>query len=380
MTADFCVIGGGIAGLSIAYELRAKAKVVVLEKETDLSYHSTGRSAALYSEFIATPLALALSRLSRPFLTSPPPVFSMAPLHRDIGCVFTATRQQATLVQQKMAQHAALQLLDQEQLSALIPILRLGEESITSGLYEKKAFRIDVAALVNAYRSQFIAGGGEIRCKAEVVALTHDTGGWKIQLSNNEVIHSRKIVNAAGAWGDKVAEMAGIVPLGLQPMRRTIITFDGPDYADTRHWPAVGGIDGGYYILPEAGLLAGSAADEVASPAYDAQPEEYDIALAAHNIESNTTLNIKRIQHKWAGLRTFAPDRKLVAGYDSQNHNFFWFVGQGGFGIQTAVAAAQAAATLALEDVLPAHFQEAGVTANALSPQRLVQSTGHAKK
>jgi D-arginine dehydrogenase len=140
----------------------------------------------------------------------------------------------------------------------------------------------------------------------------------------------------------------------------------------------VGGIDGGYYFLPEAGLLTGSSADEVESPPCDAQPEEYDIALAAHNIQSNTTLEIKRIQHKWAGLRTFSPDRQLVAGYDRACQEFFGFVGQGGFGIQTAPAAARAAAALALKNQLPVQFEEAGVTAQALSPQRFEQFTGRA--
>lgn len=376
MISDFCIIGGGIAGLSIAAELAGMAEVVVLEREADLAYHTSGRSAALYSEMVTSSIALVLTRLSRSFLTDPPAGFTHSPLHHDTGCIFTATAQQMELVCQVMNEQPGLQLLDIDQLQALVPVLRTGEGSVSCGLYEKSAFKIDVAALVDAYRRKFLSAGGAIKCSAEVIALEQRPGGWEIQLSNNDIIQSEKVINAAGAWGDEIAVMASVAPLGLRPLRRTIIAFEGPENTDCSDWPAVGGIDGGYYFLPEGGLLTGSSVDEVESPPCDAQPEEYDIALAAHNIQANTMLDIKRIQHKWAGLRTFSPDRQLVAGYDRACQDFFWFVGQGGFGIQTAPAAALAAAALALANQLPVQFEEAGVTAQALSPQRFEQFTG----
>ena len=378
MSADFCIIGGGIAGLSIAAELTGKAEVIVLEREADLAYHTTGRSAALYSELVASSMALALSRLSRSFLTNPPAGFTPSPLHHDIGCIFTATAQQMELAREVINEQAGLQVLDSDQLQALVPVLRTGDGSVTCGLYEKGAFKIDVAALVDAYRRQFVSAGGTIRCNAEVVALQQQAGGWEIKLSNNDIVQSKKVINAAGAWGDVIAELANVAPLGLRPLRRTIIAFEGPENTNVGDWPAVGGIDGGYYFLPEAGLLTGSSADEVESPPCDAQPEEYDIALAAYNIQANTSLDIKRIQHKWAGLRTFSPDRQLVAGYDPVCRDFFWFVGQGGFGIQTAPAAAHAAAFLALEKKIPEPYEQAGVTEQALAPGRFVPTAENA--
>jgi D-arginine dehydrogenase len=154
------------------------------------------------------------------------------------------------------------------------------------------------------------------------------------------------------------------------PLRRTIIVFDPPPSLDCRHWPAVGGVDGSYYFLPDAGRLMGSAADEVPSPPCDAQPEEFDVALAAQRIEEVTTLTIERIRHRWAGLRTFAPDRLPVAGYDPAVAGLFWFVGQGGFGIQTAPALAGTAAALAVGQALPDDCLHAGITAQTLSPAR----------
>jgi D-arginine dehydrogenase len=212
--------------------------------------------------------------------------------------------------------------------------------------------------------------GGAVQCNAEVTSLTKNSDGWKAQLANGESVNSKYVVNAAGSWGDVIATLAGVPPLGLTPFRRNIIIFDGPENTDVSQWPAMASITGEYYFLPEAGKLMGSSADEVPSEPCDAQPEEYDIALAAHNIESVTTLEIKHIHHKWGGLRTFAPDRQLVAGYDENAEGFFWFVGQGGFGMQTSAASARAAALLALEESLPKEFEDAGVSAEVLSPIR----------
>jgi D-arginine dehydrogenase len=370
MNPDFCVIGGGIAGLSIAAELSSRAKVLLLEREQDLAYHTSGRSAALYSELSAESTALALSKLARPFLVEPPAGFSEYPLHKDIDCIFTAKDDEAEHIQEQSAKLDNPQILDIDQMLAKVPILRTGGEDICAGLLEAVGFRIDVGALLQGYRKQFKQNGGIIRCDAEVTALTQEKDSWKVQLANNDSVSTLGVINAAGAWGDVLAEMAGVTPLGLTPLRRNIIVFDGPANVDVNQWPAVASITGAYYFLPEAGKLMGSSADEVPSLPCDAQPEEYDIALAAHNIESVTTLDIRQIHHKWAGLRTFAPDRQLVAGYDAAKPGFFWFVGQGGFGMQTSAASARAAALLALEEPLPAEYENAGVTAEVLSPRR----------
>ncbi len=370
MKTDFCVIGGGIAGLSIAAELSQKAKVVLLEREQDLAYHTTGRSAALYSDITASSTALALSKLTRPFLLDPPEGFSEYPLFDEIGCIFVARDDQADLIETESAKIDRPQILDAEQILASVPIMRTGGNDITAGLLEEYAFRIDVAALVQGYRNQARRNDATIQCQAEVTALTYENSEWKVQLSNGDSLTANKIINASGAWGDVIGELAGAKPIGLSPYRRNIIVFDGPSDIDMSRWPAIGSITMDYYFLPEAGRLMGSSADEVPSEPCDAQPEEYDIALAAHNIESATTLSIDHIHHKWAGLRTFAPDRQLVAGYDADCPGFFWYVGQGGFGIQTSHASARAAALLALEESLPLEYEEAGVNSDALSSNR----------
>jgi len=369
-TTDFCVIGGGIAGLSVAAELSAHAKVILLEREADLAYHTSGRSAALYSELTAESTALSLSKLTRPFLVEPPDGFSRYPLHSEVPSIFTATADQADLLQREAAKLDQPQFLDTDEMLERVPVLRTGEDGITAGLMETCSFRIDVGALVQGFRNQLTRQQGEILSRAEVGALAQDGPGWRVETVQGELIAAGRVVNAAGAWGDVIAEHAGVKPLGLKPMRRNIIVFDGPAGIEVSHWPAVASISGDYYFLPEAGKLMGSAADEVPSAPCDAQPEEYDIALAADRIESATMLEIRRIEHRWAGLRTFAPDRQLVAGYDADATGFFWLVGQGGFGMQTSKAAAVAAARLALEEALPPSYEAAGITADDLSPQR----------
>jgi D-arginine dehydrogenase len=371
MRTDFCVIGGGIAGLSVAYELCDAASVVVLEREPDLAYHTTGRSAALYTAITVSSTALALSRLSLPFFLAPPVGFSDYPLRHGVECLYVATSEEMAAMEHHARRSDALRLLGVDDMLARVPVLRTGDDCIVGGLLEPDAFKIDVGALVGGYRKGVRARGGEIRCNAEVVTISAATGGWRIRTADGETIAARKLVNAAGAWGDVIASLAAVAPVGLTPLRRTMIVFDAPDDADPAAWTPVGGIQGGFYFLPESGRLMGSAADETPSPPCDAQPEEFDVAVAAHNIESKTTLTVDRIRRKWAGLRTFSPDRQLVAGYDDGNPDFFWFVGQGGFGIQTAPAASRAAARLALGRHLPDEYDAAGVTASALARQRL---------
>lgn len=370
MKKDFCVIGGGIAGLSIAAELSAHADVIVLEREPDLAYHTSGRSAALYSELSAESTAVALSKLTRPFLVNPPDGFSEYPLHQDINCIFTATDAEADQIEINAKKLDKPRVLGINEMLAQIPILRTGGTDITAGILEEDSFRIDVGNLIQGFRNQVKHRGGTIRCQAEVSVMAREKSGWRVTLADGDSVDASVVINAAGAWGDIVAGRAGVKPLGLTPLRRNIIVFDGPENTDVSTWAAAAGITGTYYFLPEAGKLMGSSADEVPSSACDAQPEEYDIALAAHNIESVTHHEIKHIHHKWAGLRTFSPDRQLVLGYDTEVPGFFWCVGQGGFGMQTSAAAAHAGALLAMEEALPEDYLAAGVRAGVLSPQR----------
>jgi D-arginine dehydrogenase len=375
MNKDFCIIGGGIAGLSIAYHLSQSTDICVLEQESDLAYHTTGRSAALYSELIVEGMVGKLTRLSHDFFAAPPEEFTERPLIDPIGCLFTATASEVEHLQTTFGMSAGesrgLKILDGAEIVNRIPILKTGKNSLQCALYEPIAARIDVGELIAGYRKNTLRNGGEILCGTEVVSISRDRKQWKVCLQNGEVIKANKIINAAGAWGDVIAEMAGAKPVGLTPMRRSMIVFDGPVDIDFTHWPAIGGITGGYYFLPEAGKLVGSSSDEVPSPPCDASPEEYDIALAAHRIEAVTSLNIKRIHHKWAGLRTFTPDRQPLIGYDDACPDFFWAVGQGGAGIQTAPALSKVAASLALNKALNNDLTDAGITADNLGRKRL---------
>jgi len=376
MERGFCVIGGGIGGLSAAYELSAAARVTVLEAEPALASHTTGRSAALYSQFYADGVNCALSRLSRAFFLDPPPGFAAHPLQRRIGILFVAGARDTGAIEAALARQAAgidgLCALDGPAIAARVPVMRIGAGHIHGAVLEPHALRLDVGLLVDGYRRAIRARGGTIRCNARVEALERSGGCWSVTLAGGERLQATAVVNAAGAWGDEVARLAGLAALPLQPLRRTMIVFDPPAGTDAGAWPAIGGISGGYYFLPEAGRLMGSPADETPSTPCDAQAEEYDVALAAHNIEQATTLSIERIHQRWAGLRTFAPDRQPVAGYDPHAPGFFWLVGQGGTGIQTAPALARAAAALALGRPLPPAFEAAGITAAALGPARLV--------
>ena len=291
------------------------------------------------------------------------------------GCLHTATAQESgqlrSILKSRANEVRGLELLGQAEVASRVSIIRTQDGTIQGALWEPTAARLDVAGLLAGYRKNTLGGGGEILCDAEVVAIEQAQDQWNISLADGRLIIADKLINAAGAWGDAIAEMAGIEPLGLSPLRRTMIIFDGPDGENVREWPAVGGITGGYYYMSEAGKLMGSSADEVPSAPCDAQPEEYDIALAAYNIESATTLEIKHIHHKWAGLRTFAPDRQPVVGWDPSNLDFFWLVGQGGTGIQTAPALSQIAAGLATREPIPADLLELGITEQSLSRARL---------
>ncbi len=374
LTTDFCIIGGGIAGLSVACHLSCRSDVCLLERESDLAYHTSGRSAAVYSRIYTDGLAGLLSELSRPFFDSPPAEFTQQALIDTNGCLHTATLEDADqlqwLYESRVDEVKGLELLHQAEVSARVPIVRTRDGTIQGALWEPLAARLDVAELIAGYRKQTLCHGGQILCGAEVIAIERERNSWAIYLGDGGKVSADKIVNAAGAWGDRIAEMAGVNSLGLAPMRRTMITFDGPAEADFDDWPAVGGISGGYYFMAEAGKLMGSSADEIPSPPCDAQPEEYDIALAAYNIEAATTLEIKHIHHKWAGLRTFSPDRQPVIGYDPSSPTFFWLVGQGGVGIQTAPAVSQLAADLAMHEPIGAEFAELGITEQSVGRAR----------
>ncbi|HXQ14646.1 MAG TPA: FAD-binding oxidoreductase [Caulobacteraceae bacterium] len=344
-TADFLVIGAGAAGASAGYELAALGAVVVLEQEERPGVHATGRSAALFSETYGNAAVRALTRASRSFLTDAPDGFSETALLRPRGALFIAGEAELEALEALAAAERATGAfvgLSGEEVRARVPILR--SEASTAGLYEAGAMDIDVDALHQGYLRGLRRRGGRVVVNAGVARLRRERGVWVAETGAGDFA-APIVINAAGAWADKVAGLARLGAIGLSPKRRTVAVVDGPDaaFAD---WPLV--IEAGerFYFKPEAGRLLISPADETASEPCDAQPEDLDVAIAADRIETATTLTIRRISHRWAGLRTFAPDRTPVCGFDPRTEGFFWLAGQGGYGIQTSPALAQLTAHL----------------------------------
>jgi len=363
--ADILVIGAGIAGASVADALASSARVIVLEQEERAGLHSTGRSAALFSETYGNAMIRALSRASRAFLASPPDGFCDTPLIRPRGTLYIAGEDQLGRLRALEDGAGAFERLSGAEATARVPILR--PEAAAAALYEAGAMDIDVDALHQGFLRRLRRLGGQVVADAPVTALTREAGGWTAATPQGE-FSAPIVINAAGAWADPVAGIAGLAPLGLQPKRRTAALIDGPEL-DFAGWPLVIDAEETAYFKPDAGRLLISPADETDSEPCDAQPEDLDVAIAADRIERMTTLSIRRIAHRWAGLRTFAPDRTPVCGYDPRAEGFFWLAGQGGYGIQTAPALAALAARLVL--------REAGELADletALAPDRYARA------
>lgn len=371
-TCDFLVVGGGIAGASAAYELAAGGRVVLLEREDRPGYHSSGRSAAQFIETYGNASVRALTRASRPFYEAPPERFAAQPLLSPRPLLFIAREDQREVLAAHIAevkpQAAALEELDGPQAEALVPVLRPGYAA--AAVLEPESSDIDVHALHQGYLAAFKRRGGELAVKAEVAGLAREKGTWRVE-AGGETYQAAVVVNAAGAWGDELAALAGAAPVGLVPKRRTVVTFDPPAGLDPAPWPLVADIEEDFYFKPEAGRILASPADETPSPPCDAQPDELDIAIVMDRLETATTLAPRRLAHRWAGLRSFVADKSLVIGMDDRVEGFFWLLGQGGYGFQTAPAAARSAAGLLLENALPADIAAEGVTATELAPGRL---------
>ena len=370
-TADFLIIGGGIAAASVGYALAPHGRVVLLERESQPGYHSTGRSAALFMENYGTPQVRALTRASRAFLQSPPPGFSEHPVLSPRGAMMVATPGQEQLLADDWAASSLAtpnaRLLDGEQACDLLPVLR--PEKIIGAVFEPDAMDMDVHNIHQGYLRGIRSHGGQVVCDAEVTALQHAQGVWRVQAAG-QTFEAPVVLNAAGAWADEVARLAGVRPIGLQPKRRSAFTFAPPAGLLCSHWPMVAALDESWYLKPDAGMLLGSPANVDPVQPHDVQPEEMDIALAIYRIEEMTTLQIRRPSRTWAGLRSFVDDGDLVGGFDPQAPGFFWVAAQGGYGIQTSAAMGQTCAALAMGQGVPAAVAAFGLTAAMLSPAR----------
>ena len=338
---DIAIVGAGMAGASLAAELARHGSVAVLEAEAAPGYHATGRSAAFWTESYGGPGVQPLTTASGPWLRD-------HGFLRQRGALTIARETQAARLDAFAAGFAALgvrmEVLGRNAVEGRIPGLR---PEWTRGAFEPDCHDIDVAALHQHYLAAAQRAGAAVICSARLAAAARDGSGWRLSLGDGREIAAAVLVNAAGAWADPVAELAGLRPLALTPYRRTVaqIRTAPPPPADL---PLVLDLGEKFYFKPESGKLWLSPHDETPSPPCDAAAEEIDVALAVDRLGQVVDWRVERLEHRWAGLRSFAPDRLPVYGFDPRCETFFWFAGQGGFGIQTAPAAAQLAAGLLL--------------------------------
>ncbi len=364
---DVIIIGAGIAGASLAANLANTHRVIVLEREEFAGFHSTGRSAAQFSEIYGNSTVRALTRASRKFFYTPPQGFCESPLVMPRGSLFIARQDQLRQLTDFAAQNDVgdcVRAVTASQALQMCPVLRPGY--VAAAVLEEAAADMDVNALHQGYLRQLRQRGGRVLLNAEALEFSYAKAIWQVR-THDATFQAPVVVNAAGAWADKVAVRAGARPLGIQPCRRTAVLVDPPPDIATAKFPMVIDVDETFYFKPDAGLLFLTPADENPIDACDVQPEEIDVAIAIDRVQQATTLQISRIRKRWAGLRSFAPDRTPVIGFDPCLSGFFWLAGQGGYGIQTAPTAGALAAALIRQD-LPSELRELPI--NELSPGR----------
>jgi D-arginine dehydrogenase len=374
---DAVVIGAGIAGTSVAYFMSNHAKVLVLERETHAGLHSTGRSAALFSETYGVPQVRALTRASRAFLERPPRGFVDHALLCPRGALVIGMREQSAQVESAYEAMRSctsrLQLLDGERMRSLVPVLE--PQFAHLGLFEPDAADIDVNALHQGFIRGLKQRGSRLECDVQIHSIEWSRGEWLLEVrmrgAQPHTLRAPLIIDAAGAWADEVAALAGVAPLGLEPRRRSAFLFEPPADVSTAHWPFVTSVTEDFYFKPDAGLLLGSPANADPVRPHDVQAEDLDIAIAIDRIERATTMRIQRPLRPWAGLRSFVSDGGLVGGFDPAARGFFWVAALGGYGIQTCAAMGEACASLALGRSLPAQVVDAGLSTSMLGVERL---------
>ena len=369
-TADFLIIGGGVAGLSAGARLARHGKVVLLEAEEAVGYHSSGRSVTFSHFGIGGAAVRALTAYSRAFFQNPPDGFGELAHVRPALFVANEAMVPALDELERITRSLtdAVDRLDENSAAHYCPALRWAPDAVVAAFVHREGLKLDPHALLQGCARAIRAAGGEIITGARVAEIAPR---WRVRTEAGESYEAPVLVNAAGAWADRIATLAGVRPLGLTPLRRTIIVFDPPAALDVRDWPFVKTAADYMYMMPDAGRLLASPVDENPDEPCDAQPDELDMALAAHRVTEFTTLEVRRITHRWAGLRTFAADRVPVAGFAPDADGFFWLAGQGGYGLQTAPAMAEIAEALATGADWPEEVAAMGVTPDRITPERL---------
>ena len=364
-----------MAGSSVAYELSREARVCVIEGEERPGIHATGRSAALFAPSYGGREIRALTRASRAFFDRPPPGFSEHPLLHTRGCLYIARADQRARLGQMTAEIRAsggqVAFLSADAALERVPLLR--RSYLAAAAFDADATDIDVHAVQQGFLRGARACGARVVTGTWARHVRRERGVWALELPG-ERITAPVLINAAGAWADEVAQVCGARPVGLQPLRRTALLVEPPAGVDISAWPAVIDADEEFYFKPDAGKLLLSPADETPDRPGDAHPQDLDVAVAVDRVEAALDIEVRRVAHSWAGLRTFSADRAPVLGFDPEVSGFFWCAGQGGYGIQTAPAMARAAAALAKNEPLPPDIAAEGLAARDLSPARFARA------
>ena len=372
MSFDIVIIGAGISGAGAGYALAGKRKILLLEGESRPGYHSTGRSAAVYEPNLGNATVRAFNVASGPFLKAPPKGFAEAPLVTPRGELTICDGEHRPVLDALLALDGIggnrVHEIALGEAAALMPVFR--REEFRWAAYEPGVMDLDVHAIHRGYLKGFAARGGRLLCDAPVRRIERRDGLWRIE-AGNETVTAPLVINAAGAWADAVAGLAGLPPLGLQPRRRTAIILPAPEGHDVRGWPVLGVAGDEAYLNSQSGKLLASPGDETPVEPQDVQPEELDIAIVVDWIERRTTLKVRRIERRWAGLRTFAPDKAPVAGEDPLAPGFWWLAGQGGYGIMMSESLGRTLASLIETGELPPDVAALGATKQAIAPGRL---------
>jgi len=358
--------------MSVAAELAKDARVILLEMESQPGYHTTGRSAAIFAPSYGPAPVRALTRASGSFFETPPAKFAEHDLLSQRTIMMIAREDQAEALDGligELTSETQTERLSGDALYQVQPLLRQGYAQ--HAMLDRAGQDIDVHALHQGYLRMFRDAGGILVSKAEVTALERDADTWKVETAAGK-FEAPIVVNAAGAWADEIGQLAGAEKIGLIPKRRTAVIVAAPDGVKADAFPITIDIEEQFYLKPDAGRLLISPADETPTDPCDAQPEELDVAICVDRIETAFDLSVRRIENKWAGLRSFVSDKSPVAGFSDIAPGFFWLAGQGGYGIQSSPALSRFSAALIQGKPVPQDILDEGLDPMALAPGRLI--------
>ncbi len=374
-SCDFLIIGAGIAGASIAFELAPHGRVIVLEREAVPGHHSTGRSAAVLTQNYGNSIIRRLTLATRPFLEHPPDGFTEYPPTVPRQMLWVAREDQKAGLEATLGEAQwlvpTIRAVEPTEAYALCPALRAGY--VAYAILDPHALDLDVHAIHQGFLRGLRNRGGRVVTQAEVVRFRQTDTSWEVHTPHQQYA-AAVVVNAAGAWCDVIGRLAGAQPVGLVPKRRTAFTCDGPTGLPPQElaaWPVIIDSDEEFYFKPESGGILASPADETPMDPCDVFPDDYDVAVALDRLQKATTLSIAHINRKWAGLRSFVRDKTPVVGMDSERAGFFWSAGQGGYGIQTSAAMGRVAASLIVNQRLPQDVTDMGLRPEDLAPIRV---------